>query len=329
MLSAAQAMLFYAARDKSQSYPASLHRDPILAAKLRHKLHQISPRPPQSLLHRQARHFTDFEEAVEEAARSFSAIESETAWSCPVKNIRYSDLPSQMDFDQGAAPDEEFFDTHQAVPEYTYMRKKSNKRSFKSDKLNVLLNRQKIGWTNERHLLQMSPRMRVVDAVNEGDEIALGWSSRELEVSDEAISRKADSDACKGIHESGIQTENRSESRGGQESDGRERIRDEAGEVPSGDFAQRISATLEDILMTIQEFEGVADQEVIEQLDSVVDALTREIDRHLNGSADDKEEYDIDIDWGNIGMGNKIKPDSEEGERWEFEEENACSGWMK
>ncbi|KAK6337795.1 hypothetical protein TWF696_001275 [Orbilia brochopaga] len=241
---------------------------------------------------------TALQQLAKDISRNFPTKEADSDWICPLKIIRYSDLPSQMNFEEGIIFDQDFFDERTEASKYKYVRRKVSKKSFRRDKVKLFLTKWRVGWTNTKPLPQMSPRVRLISAVDEGDYIVVTWAFKEWDVPGNKACEIAASDTDKEGWD--ILTTENSE---------REALSEIGKEV----------STLEEVLKMLETSGSSMDETVLQDIEDMLKMIS---EREM--------EEESEADWENILSDLEAKEGpATESDEWDFDEENACVDWGK
>ncbi|KAK6531695.1 hypothetical protein TWF694_002871 [Orbilia ellipsospora] len=307
---------------------SSKSRDPILAAKLRRKLHEISPRPPESIVPRSilAFHSKELNDALESVCKAFSnsKVPKETKIETPprtlVMHANPFHLPSQMSFHEEPTPyaRKEFFNLDTKVEKYNYKRKKPLRRPFRVDKLNMFLKRWRIGWSRDITLPQMSPRVEFTGVEDEEEAIEISWAPKEQDEPSvaEISSESSTSSSWERIHEDDMT---------GLEED-------------EGDHSRKYDAeTLETLEQILEELEFIGpemDNDLLEDVEAMLNEMS-EVNRlmrpHSYSEIVTLQER-VSRDEGETNLEGirrayyRGRIDSQAEHDWSFDEENDCFG---
>ncbi|EPS45916.1 hypothetical protein H072_72 [Dactylellina haptotyla CBS 200.50] len=277
--------------------PSLSSHDPDLATFLRKKLRNISPRvlqrPPTSP------HSVDFKKALEKASEAFNPSETQRIYeACPIQIIRFSNLPSQIPFNGGATSETTLFNTesNKEIPRYNYTRKKPLKVPFRVDKLKIFTKKRRIGWSSEMPVLQMSPRIQMVDARDEGNNVVVSFNFKERNVYDEAISSEDSSSTewesiCEKVCENGMDS-----------------LDEEGEEENLRKLGREKLATLEELLIELEENGHKMDLEVLNEIEYLINKVTIDKD-HPASPASGRE---IEVEWEKIQRAPQQRLDSDE-----------------
>ncbi|KAJ6258518.1 hypothetical protein Dda_6562 [Drechslerella dactyloides] len=262
--------------------------DATLATDLRNKLHQIAPRPSSRI--------AALQKLAKDISRNFPTKEAASYRTCPPKTIRYSDLPSQMDFEEGiiSHQDQDLFNGNKEGTKYRYIRKRVSKRSFRRDKVKLFLTKWRVGWTKDIPLPQMSPRIRLISAVDQGDYISITWAFKEWDVPDKEVREKTVSDA---------------------EKEGWDTLRIKESEREDLSEMGKDLSILEEVFKLLENGGSEMDLTVLQDIESIFEDMSKIV-------GEEKEESEAD--WENILPElEQKKPPASGSDDWDFAEENA------